>query len=155
MALTVKATQVAHGADWDQTTIIELEIDELDVQISELERIRAKRDHYQLMFDAQQERVIDLMEQRAEKSHISALDGGRQATVVYGENVVYDEDAIVEALPPALLEKVTTTRIDRKKLETMVLAGVVDAQLVADNATIKPRKPFVKISEHRESEPAE
>lgn len=153
MGLKVTAAEVRHGESWDQTHIVEVEIDELDVQLSELEKLKAKAEHFKLLFEQQQERVIDLMEQRAEKTHVSALDNGRQATVVYGEQVLYDDEAILGALNPTQIEAVTRLKIERKKLEAAVLAGTVPAQLVADHAKVLPRKPFIRISEHRESEP--
>jgi hypothetical protein len=153
MAVKIKATQVVHGSSWDQTTIEEIEIDELDVQLSELEKLRAKADHYKLLYEEQMARVIDTMEAREEKTHISALDGGRQATVVYGETVVYDDAAILAAVNPRVAEVISERRIKREKLEQAVLRGLVNPEIIADNATVKPRKPFVRITEHRESEP--
>lgn len=148
----IRATQVTHGADWDQTTVTEVDLDPVDVAISELMAIKDKRDRAQIAFDAQQERVIALMEERAEKSHISALDGGWQATVVAGETVVYDDEKLEAMLRPADYERIVTRKIDRKLLEQEVLAGHISGQLVADCATIKPRKAFIKLSEHREIE---
>lgn len=148
----IRATQVTHGADWDQTTVTEIELDPVDVAISELMAIKDKRDRAQLAFEAQQERVIALMDDRAEKSHISSLDGGWQATVVAGETVVYDDAAILAALPDPVRDLVTDRKINRLKLEQAVLQDRVPAKLVAEHATVKPRKPFVKLTEHRELE---
>lgn len=148
----IRATQVTHGADWDQTTVTEIELDPVDVAISELMAIKDKRDRAQLAFEAQQERVIALMDERAEKSHISSLDGGWQATVVAGETVVYDDTAILAALPDPVRDLVTDRKINRLKLEQAVLQDRVPAKLVAEHATVKPRKPFVKLTEHRELE---
>lgn len=153
MALKIIGTQVSHGQDWDQTTITEIEIDPVDVEISELEKLKAKAEHYRQMFEQQQERVIDMLEQREEKTHLSALDNGRQATVVYGETVVYDDAAILAQVSPRVAEAITERRVNRAKLEQAVLRGLVRPEIIADNATIKPRKPFIRISEHRESEP--
>lgn len=153
MSVKIKASQVTHGADWDQTTITEIEIDPVDVEISECEKLRAKAEHYRLMFEQQQARVIDMLEARDEKTHISALDGGRQVTVVAGETVSYDFEGMAKVLSPAQAELVTVRKVDRHKLERAVLDGIVPPEVVADFAEVKPRKPFLRISEHRESEP--
>lgn len=149
----MKAIRVVTGQDWDQTSAVEEEVDELDVEISEMERLKAKAEHYRVMYEQQQARVIDMMETRAEKTHISALDGGRQATVVAGDTVSYDEAKLRQTIAPAVWANIITEKVDRSKLEAMVLAGVINAHVVAECATIKPRKAFIKLSEHREQEP--
>jgi hypothetical protein len=148
----IKADRVVHGESWDQTHIIEEELDPVDVAISELRAIKDKLDRAQLAYDQQQARVIDMLEAREEKSHLSTLDNGWQATVVYGETVTYDDAAILEALDTDEIAAVTDVKLNRKKLEAEVLAGHVDAHLVANHATVKPRKPFIRLTEHREQE---
>lgn len=138
-----------------QYNAVEDEIDELDIAIQELRDARRKLDRAQLHFDQLQEAVVEMMDSRAEKSHFSPLENGWQATVVHGETVVYDEPAILEAVQEPLRHLITDEKINRKKLEAEVLRGTIDAHLVAEHATVKPRKPFVRLTEHREQEPEE
>lgn len=126
----MKAIRVVTGRDWDETSTVEEELDPLDVEISEMERLKAKAEAYRLQFEQQQARVVEMMEERAEKSHISALDGGRQATVVAGDTVTYDDEKLRKTINPAVWAHIITEKVDRAKLEKMVLSGDIDARLV-------------------------
>lgn len=151
----MKVTRMTTGPSWTDTTVQIEEIDDLDIAIEELRAAKAKLEKAQLAKDLAEERVLELLDGRGEKSHLSVLDNGWIATAVYGETVAYDEQRLFEKLPMAAWDAITVKKIDRRKLEDQVMVGNIDAHLVVECATVKPRKPFIKLTEHRESEPTE
>lgn len=151
----MKVTRMTTGPSWTDTTVEIEEIDDLDVAIEELRAAKAKLERAQLAKDLAEERVLELLDGRGEKTHLSSLSNGWMATAVYGETVTYDEERLTRELSTKDWDAVTVRKIDRRLLEAHVMSGVVDAHLVAECATIKPRKPFIKLTEHRESQPEE
>lgn len=69
-----------------------------------------------------------------------------KGTLVSPQRVSYDADRLRGALSKVQWVKVTTAALDKVKLEAAVVAQVVDAQVVADCATITDTKPYVRVS---------
>jgi len=67
-------------------------------------------------------------------------------TLVRGETVTMDETALKKKVGASVWNKISTSMLDRKKLDVAIQAGDVSETDVAASAVIKQRKPFVKVT---------
>lgn len=150
----MKIIRLDTGTDWDQTTVSEEEADELDIAIAELEQARTARDAAALHYKQIETRVMALMDEREEKTHISPFDGGWQATKVVGERITMDEPALHERIGDRLWDHVTSRVFDKRKLEHAVSLGLINGEDVAECATVQQNSPYLRLTRHRDYEEA-
>lgn len=93
------------------------------------------------LFDGYEEDTVDLVYDE---------EGVYKATCVKSETVKIDEEALKERLGVDVWDQVTTSKLDMKKLESLVASGAIAAEVVADHSTIVPRTPYVKITTVKE-----
>lgn len=140
----------------DSYTVAEDEMDELDVAIAHLADVRVKRDRAEKVFQNAQDAVLALLDERQEKSHWSPLNNGLTATMVQREMVKIDEEALYNKIAnEEIWHKVTVMKVDQRKLEQAIAMQIVPLDVVNECSTVKPSKPYVRLSEHREQESEE
>lgn len=76
----------------------------------------------------------------------SLEDGDFKVTVVAGSRTEYDFGSLKKHLSPAKLKLVTKVVLDVAALSQQVQAGRIPPKVVAACATVKPNKPYLKIS---------
>jgi hypothetical protein len=151
----VKVVRLDTGKNWDQTTVAEEEIDDLDIAIAEAEQLKKARDTAARKYKQAEAKVIELLNEREEKTHISPLDGGWQATVVVGERVTINEDELHTRIGDQLWDHVTVRKFDKARLENCVSLGIIRGEDVAECATVETNSPYLRLTRHREQEPEE
>lgn len=151
----MKIVRLDTGADWDQTTVSEEEADELDIAIAELEQLKAAATKAQLAYKQLETKVLDMLDEREEKTHVSPFDGGWQATKVVGERITIDEPKLHELIGEQLWDHVTSRKFDKAKLEHCVALGLINGADVAECATVQQNSPYLRLTRHREQEPEE
>jgi polynucleotide 5'-kinase involved in rRNA processing len=90
-----------------------------------------------------QEAIIKELQRRGTKA-IETADV--RITVVQGETVRYDTDALRDTLSPAKFRLITTPTVDKTKLSRAVQAGKVDLDTVNECATVTLNKPYIRVS---------
>jgi len=68
----------------------------------------------------------------------------RTLTHVQGHTTYIDEAGLRKALTAKVFDKYTVRKLDRKKMETAMDTGEVEAKVVAPYVTMRPNKPFLK-----------
>lgn len=108
---------------------------------------RALMDTLKGEVDALQESVVRDMK-KGRKRQIIVTDGGKKTTctLVEGESVRMDEDALAKKIGATTFNKLTKRVLDSSKLEEAVKTGTVDPVDIAAVSTITARKPFVKLT---------
>lgn len=94
--------------------------------------------------------VIRDLEEREQKSITVEDDNGVKitATIVAGSSEVINVDMLKKTLGAAAWNKITSTVLDRKKLEDAMARKDIDPLIVAQCSETVPKKPYVKISEN-------
>lgn len=67
-------------------------------------------------------------------------------TVVAGETVTYDDNALAKKLGAKLWNSISQRVVNKTLLGEALKSGTVDETTLASTATIVPRKPFVKVT---------
>lgn len=96
--------------------------------------------------------VLDLLETQGVKS---TKAGTWKVTVVRGETAVVNESGLAKALGARAWNKLTKKSLDKGKLEKAIADGEVDVNVVSQYTEMRPRKPFVRISEATDAEAPE
>lgn len=151
----MKIVRLDTGADWDQTTVTEEVADDLDLAIAELEQLKTARDKAIKRYKDVEARILELLDERQEKTHYSPFDGGWQVTKVVGERVTIDEERLESRLGERMWDHVTKRVFDRAKLEHCVSLGLVSGDDVAECASIQQNSPYLRLTRHREQESEE
>lgn len=73
-------------------------------------------------------------------------DGKHKATYVQSERVSYDEAKLKSLLTPEQWGAITSTVVDKKKLEAAVAAGDIPLSTVNKASHITPSAPFVRVT---------
>lgn len=151
----MKIVRLDTGKSWEETTVSEEEADELDIAIAEFEQ--AKRASAQALVKAKQieERVLQLLDERDEKTHVSPFDGGWQVTKVVAERITIDEIRLHNMLGDHLWEHVTVRKFDKDRLEHAVSLGLIRSRDVVECSAVVQNTPYVRLTRHREQEPEE
>lgn len=74
------------------------------------------------------------------------VDDGTHFTAVEGHTTTYDEKSIRAAIGEDLWDKVKSEKLDRAKLATAIMQGLVSDEMVASHATITPKKPYILVT---------
>lgn len=95
--------------------------------------------------------LLKLMKERNLDSVAIAPDGSNKltATAVYSSTEEIDPVALKKKLGAVKWKNVTTLALDTKKLQDAIARGEVDANIVAQCATTKPKKPYIKLTESK------
>lgn len=149
----MKIVRLDTGVSWEDTTVAEEDADDLDVAIAELEQLKKTATKAQQQYKDLETKVITMLDEREEKTHISPFNGGWQATKVVGERVKIHEDKLFERLDEKVIDHITTRRFDKAKLESAVSLGIVDPNIVAECATVEQNAPYLRLTRHRDEEP--
>lgn len=68
------------------------------------------------------------------------------ATIVRGEKVILDEEVLAKKVGAPTFNKITLRVVDSTKLAEAIKAGTVNEVDVAASSTLRPLKPYVKIT---------
>lgn len=98
-----------------------------------------------------QSELIALLDTLSIKS-LSVIDPKEEsikitATKVTGSTLEFDQAKLRKKLGTATWNKVTTRTLDRAKLESLIASGAIDPLTIAECATEKEKKPYVRITE--------
>jgi hypothetical protein len=151
----MKIVRLDTGVDWSETTVAEEEADELDIAIAELEQLKKDRDALVARYKLKETKIIEMLDERAEKTHVSPFDGGWQVTKVVGERIKIHEDKLYERLGDLLWDHVTVRKFDKGRLENAVSLGIIRSEDVVECSTIEQNAPYLRLTRHREQEPEE
>ena len=74
-----------------------------------------------------------------------------KVTIVRPTSIEIDEEGLKKALTASQWKAITTLSLDKKKLEDNVARGKIDIDVVANNSTEKPKKPYLKITHSKKA----
>jgi hypothetical protein len=132
MTTTIKRTKKAQTLDADIVLLdtLKAEAKEIDAQIKET-----------------QSRVLAALIKAGEKTHKAENEDGRIITATMVQQTATSIDA--EALEAAVGEKkwllISTRSLDMKKLEARIATEDIDAAIVAEVTTERPKSPYVLV----------
>lgn len=90
------------------------------------------------------EELIAELRNRGVKTHEHE---GLRATMVQTTTYAFDESGLRKSLGVRVYNKLTTAKLDKKKLEKAVEDGQLDPVIVAQYATEKEGAPFIRFTE--------
>lgn len=102
-----------------------------------------------------QAQCVDLWETQASEKDSMELDlvgSTKKVTLVKSETVKIDEEGLREALGEKMWDKITTRKLDNKKLESFVAVGDIDIEVLDTYSEIVPRTPYIKITNVKKSD---
>lgn len=120
--------------------------DEAELQIALKALAERKREADLAAEDLQhaQEQVTTLMARLQRKSYVHA---GSRFTVVHSSAPKFDENGMRKAFGAKVFNKLTTAKLDGKKLAAAVDAGTLDPIVVAQYTEYVDRRPYIRITE--------
>jgi ATP-dependent helicase YprA (DUF1998 family) len=124
--------------------------DELDTAILLYQEARKDLELHQREVEAHQARIIDLLRRRGIKTHTF---GKTKVTMVRPETMTFDENGLRKALGAKVFNKLTTAKLDRKKLEKAIESGEIDPVVVAQNTTLILQNTHIRVTE-KSNDPA-
>ncbi len=80
------------------------------------------------------------------KSHVY---DGYQATVVKTSSYAWNETGLKKALGARVFNKLTTAKLDKKKLEAALVSGEIDPRVAAAHAVEKEGAAFIRFTEKK------
>lgn len=123
-------------------------VDEQQLRLAEaLDRLKDLKNQQASVVKAvfeQESLVVDLMDMMGQKSFSR---NNMRATVVKSETAVVNEVGLAKALGAKTWNKITKKVLDKSKLEKALADGEIDVNVVSQHTEMRPRKPFVRISE--------
>ena len=119
-------------------------------KLKEFHESKVKSDGWDKTRKLRQSACVELFENLPELEDTTEFDYGEgmesyKATCVKSETIKIDEEGLKEKLGSEIWEQVTTSKLDMKKLESLVATGAIASEVIADYSTIVPRTPYVKI----------
>ncbi len=87
------------------------------------------------------------LEKAGAKSHTYE---GHRATVVKTSSYAFNESGLKKALGARVFNKMTTAKLDKKKLEAAMEAGDVDPRIVATYATEREGAAHIRLTESKQ-----
>ena len=92
--------------------------------------------------------LTEKMEREQRKTY-TVRDGGKYRKVTYVQNTttVVNEDGLKKEIGARAFNKLTTAKLDRKKLETALTDGTIDPFTVGKHTEEKPSKAFIRYTE--------
>lgn len=140
-------TVTAKDNDGEQVDIASGDARELFRLAKKVKDAKEAADQAALEHDEAKAKLLDYMEE-LEITNATVSDGEHKAssTVVRSKTTTYNEDRLKKRLGATLWNKVTTRKLDEKKLAAYVKAGDIETSVVAEAITETPRKPYVKVT---------
>lgn len=102
---------------------------------------KAERDRQIKIIAESQEALLAWMDETEQTS--LDLPVGKFSRV-QSEPLVIDEDKLKKALGAPMWNKITTSKLDKKKLDAFVKSGEIKPVTIASVSEIVPNKPFIK-----------
>lgn len=92
--------------------------------------------------------LTEKMERDHRKTY-TVKDGGKVRKVTYVQNTttVVNEDSFKKEIGARAFNKLTTAKLDRKKLEAALDTGEVDPIILGKHTETKPSKAFIRYTE--------
>lgn len=120
----------------------------LDEKLKKFHRVKQNAEHAEALRKELQKECVALFEKHELDTAelVYEIDAVYKATCVQSETVKIDEDGLKAKLGEDVWEQITTSKLDMKKLESMVATGAIAVEHVEEYSTIVPRTPYVKIT---------
>ena len=95
-----------------------------------------------------QEELTRYMQANQRKT-LTSEDGGKTYRVTFVQSVTtkVNEDGLKKAIGAPAWNKLTTAKLDRKKLSAAMDSGELDPYIVGQHVTETPSKPFIRFTE--------
>lgn len=140
-------TVTATNADGEDTDINAADARELFRMAKKVKDAKDAADEAAHEADVAKAKLLEYMEE-LDLSKASVSDGEHKAnsTLVRSVTKSYNEDRLKKRIGAPLWNKITTRKLDEKKLGAYVKAGDIDTSVVAEAITETPRKPYVKVT---------
>lgn len=127
----------------------ETEGGDIENRVVRISDLRKRAEDLKAVIDQEQSDLLDDMEE-AGLDKVQATDPASgdviQATVVKGEIVTTDDTKLKKRVGATIWNKITSRTLDKSLLEAAIKAGDVSDVDVASASTVRPRRPFVKIT---------
>jgi predicted amidohydrolase len=114
-----------------------------------VDRVRRAKDKAEVAAQELKDSQRELMALLAVENVKTHVYDGYQATVVRNTGYTFNEAGLRKAVGARVYNKLTTAKLDSKKLEKAVEDGVIDPVLVAQYATEKKTDPFLRLTEKK------
>lgn len=118
--------------------------DEIALAAHNLQRRRADLVFIQEEIDRYESKLVHLLEAKKRKT---VEVNGTRFTVVRREIVRWNEPGLKRALGARVFNKLTTAKLDTKKLDAAIAAHQVDPLQVVAYGEVVPGKTYVKVTE--------
>lgn len=120
---------------------------ELEEAVARLAMFKEAKAAAEEAYESQQAKVLALMGERKSVSIPWTASNERlKASRVVSTYITYNEVTLKKSLGASVWRKVSTTKLDTKKLEQAVQEGLVDVNTVAAHAEEREKKPFIRLS---------
>lgn len=127
----------------------ETEGGDIENRVVRISDLRKRADDLKAVIDQEQADLMNDMEEAGfDKVQVTDPASGDviQATVVKGEIVTTDDAKLKKRVGATIWNKITSRTLDKSLLEAAIKAGDVSDVDVASASTVRPRRPFVKIT---------
>lgn len=115
----------------------------LEPKLQRLAELKAELEALSAEHDLITEEVVPVL-MKLGKTH--NLPDGTQFTATQAHRSYFDDAAIRKELGEELWAKVRKETMDAKKVEALITAGVIDAQMIAEHTEERPSKAYVLVT---------
>lgn len=127
--------------------------DRVEELINTLARARKQQTEAAHRLEQAQEELTRYMSANQRKT-LTSEDGGKVYRVTFVQNVTtkINEASLKKAIGSSSWNKLTTAKLDRKKLSEAMDTGELDPYVVGMHVTEVPSKPFIRFTEGAKEE---
>lgn len=132
---TSKPRKIKRGTTADLSHVEQLAKEYID--------LRSERDDAAASMTAVRDQIVSLLEGAGENSLRTER---HQVVLSRPTSMTLDEEGLKDDLDPELWSRITTTILDRNKLDAYIKSGEVDPDLVAQHTVETPRSPVLRVT---------